>query len=116
MKLYSSLQSFVKYANEQQFLEPLLPSQQCSVLLHYEQERYNLHISKDGASIVSEETSTNTLHIQTEQDLQSLLTGEIPLQRLLRRQGIVYAGSLRTLLLVESIFFICRQQDYTTFT
>ncbi|WP_379970401.1 hypothetical protein [Ectobacillus sp. sgz5001026] len=111
MKLYSSLQLFVKYANEQQFLEPLLPSQQCSVMLQYEQERYILQISKKGLSISEEEPSTPTLRIQTEQDLHSLIMGELPLQRLIRRQGIVYTGTLSILLLVESIFFICRQQD-----
>ncbi|WP_416828506.1 hypothetical protein [Ectobacillus polymachus] len=114
MKLYSLLQVFVGDANEQQLIQPLLPSEPFHVILRYEEERYNLHISQYGLSVFKEEPATYTLHIKTERDLHSLFTGEIPLQTLLRRQGIVYEGSLRILLLLESVFFICHNSTNCT--
>lgn len=108
MKLYPSLAAFVHYANTQDHVMPLLPIQERIVCVQFREECCTLRLSRQGLQVSSEMYGTDMLHLKQEEDLQQLVTGAVRLQILLRRRGGEYKGTYRTLLLLESLFHICK--------
>jgi hypothetical protein len=108
MKLYPSLSVFVQYVNTQDHVVPLLPLQERNVCVQFQEEYCTLYISSKGLHISSEAHGTDKLVLKQEDDLQQLITGAVRLQMLIRRRGAEYKGTYRTLLLLESLFHICK--------
>jgi hypothetical protein len=108
MKLYSLLQSFVTYANTQYHLEPLLPQFERAVCFIFQDECYSLKISREKIELMNGVLGTEELVCFHEADLQLLITGQVRLQSLLRRKAITYKGTYQTMLLLESVFHICK--------
>ncbi|MCM3736049.1 hypothetical protein M3215_09490 [Bacillus cytotoxicus] len=108
MRLYSLLQSFVTYANTQCHLEPLLPQFEKAVCFIFQDECYSLNISREKIELINGAVGTEELVCFQETDLRLLITGQVRLQSLLRRNAITYKGTYRTMLLLESVFHICK--------
>ncbi|CAM3964454.1 hypothetical protein [Bacillus paramycoides] len=108
MKLYSLLQSFVNYANDQYHLEPLLRQGERTVNFRFGDECCSLQISRDYIELLKEARGTEQIVCLEEEDVQKLVTGNIRLQTLVSDGRVQYSGTYRTMLLVESMFHICK--------
>ena len=108
MHLYSLLKSFVTYANTQNHLEPLLPRFERTVCFVFQDECYSLKIARSGIQLVEGTAGTNQLTFVREESLQLLLNGKVKLQSLLRTKDVMYRGTYRTMLLLESVFHMCK--------
>ncbi|MFC5773002.1 hypothetical protein [Ectobacillus antri] len=101
------LLSFIEYVNAQDYVGPLLPLQEIKVRVDMGNEACTLHISKTGLHISEASDVSDCLQFSHEDDLRSLTTG-IRLQMLVRMKGATYKGTYRTLLLLESLFYLYR--------
>ncbi|WP_242214620.1 hypothetical protein [Bacillus cereus group sp. BfR-BA-01383] len=108
MKLYSLLQSFVNYANGQYHLEPLLRQGEKTVNFRFGDESYSLQISRDYIELLKEERGTEQIVCVDEEDVEQLVNGNVRLQMLINDGRVQYLGTYRTMLLVESMFHICK--------
>ncbi|MFX3625717.1 MAG: hypothetical protein ACE3JP_17220 [Ectobacillus sp.] len=111
MKLYSSLSAFVEYANRQEHLLPLLPPSEKAICFQFKEECCSLHLSHEGMFVSKDKCGTDKVILKEEQNLEQLISGEVRLQLLLRRKGAEYSGTYRSLLLLESLFHICKPLD-----
>ncbi|MFD3448776.1 hypothetical protein ACFDTO_29790 [Microbacteriaceae bacterium 4G12] len=111
MKLYPLLFSFVQYAKVQHHLEPLLPLQEKVIRFQFQEECYSLHVARHEIKLSNMKDGTDTIVFSHEEDARHLLTGAVRLQPLLRRKGMEYKGTYRTMLLLESLFHICKPLD-----
>ncbi|MDR2995573.1 MAG: hypothetical protein LBV11_17485 [Bacillus cereus] len=108
MKLYSLLQSFVNYANGQYHLEPLLRQEEKTVNFRFGDESCSLQISRDYIELLQEERGTEQIICLDEEDVEQLVNGNVRLQMLMNDGRVQYSGTYRTMLLVESMFHICK--------
>ncbi|WP_459501708.1 hypothetical protein [Bacillus sp. C1] len=108
MELYSLLQSFVTYANSQYHLEPLLRQREKTINICFRDECYSLQISREYIQLLKEARGTEQLVCFQEEDLRRLVTGNVRLQTLLNSGRVQYNGTYRTMLLLESVFHICK--------
>ncbi|EEL48678.1 hypothetical protein bcere0022_40670 [Bacillus cereus Rock3-44] len=108
MGLYSLLQSFVTYANNQYHLEPLLRQGEKTIHFRFGDECCSLQISREYIQLLKGQWGTEQLICYKEEDLQRLVTGNIQLQTLLHSGRAQYNGTYRTMLLLESVFHICK--------
>jgi len=108
VKLYSLLQSFVNYANGQYHLEPLLRQGERIVNFRFGDECCSLQISRDYIELLQEERGTEQIVCVDEEGLEQLVNGNTRLQMLMNDGRVHYSGTYRTMLLVESMFHICK--------
>ncbi|MDM5157113.1 hypothetical protein QUF88_25855 [Bacillus sp. DX1.1] len=108
MKLYSLLQSFVTYANAQYHLEPLLRQGEKTISFTLHDECYSLQISREYIQVLKGAMGTEQVVCFYEEDLRRLVTGNVRLQTLLHSGRVQYNGTYRTMLLLESVFHICK--------
>ncbi|WP_410985380.1 hypothetical protein [Bacillus cereus] len=108
MGLYSLLQSFVTYANSQYHLEPLLRQGEKTINFHFGDEYCSIQISREYIQLLKETRGTEQLICFQEEDLRRLVTGKVRLQTLLHSGRVQYNGTYRTMLLLESVFHICK--------
>ncbi|EMA6342340.1 hypothetical protein ACO11K_002120 [Bacillus cytotoxicus] len=108
MNVYSMLQSFVTHANKQYHLEPLLRQEGKVISIHFGDECHSLQISRDYIQLLKGDRGTEQIHCFKEEDLQQLVTGNVRLQKLIHEGRVHYAGTYRTMLLLESMFHICK--------
>ncbi|MGE6540504.1 hypothetical protein [Bacillus luti] len=108
MKLYSLLQSFVNYANGQYHLEPLLRQGERIVNFRFGDECCSLQISRDYIELLQEKRGTEQIVCVDEEGLEQLVNGNTRLQMLMNDGRVHYSGTYRTMLLVESMFHICK--------
>ena len=108
MELYSLLQSFVNYANGQYHLEPLLRREEKTVNFRFRDESCSLQISRDYIELLHEERGTEQIVCVDEEDVKQLVNGNVRLQMLMSDGRVQYSGTYRTMLLVESMFHICK--------
>ncbi|MCP8969680.1 hypothetical protein [Ectobacillus ponti] len=104
--MISLLQSFAMHAQGQEHLKPLLPKQERAVSFRFGGESCTIRLSQQGITVSEGEESVEVVTVQQEEDLQKLLAGAVRMQPLLRRKGMVYTGTYRTLLLLESLFYV----------
>ncbi|WP_369901981.1 hypothetical protein [Bacillus manliponensis] len=108
MRLCSLLTSFVTYANLQSHLEPLLPRFERTVCFISQDECYSLKIARNGIELIEGSAGTNQLTFVYEDSLFLLLSGKVKLQSLIKAKSVTYRGTYRTMLLLESIFHMCK--------
>lgn len=108
MGLYSLLQSFVTYANAQYHLEPLLRQGEKTINFRLGDERCSLQISREYIQVLKEARGTEQLICFQEENLRRLVAGNIRLQTLVNSGCVQYNGTYRTMLLLESVFHICK--------
>lgn len=108
MRLYSLLQSFVTYANAQYHLEPLFRHGEKIISITFADESYSLQISQGYIQLLKDARGAEEIVCLHEEDLPLLVMGNVRLQTLLQSGRVQYKGTYRTLLLVESVFHICK--------
>ncbi|KEK25241.1 hypothetical protein [Bacillus gaemokensis] len=108
MRLYSLLQSFVTYANGQYHLEPLLRQGEKIINIRFGDECYSLQISREYIQLLKDARGTEQIVCLLEEDLRRLVTGKVQLQTLINSGSVHYSGTYRTMLLLESVFHICK--------
>ncbi|CAM4405429.1 hypothetical protein BAMA_16070 [Bacillus manliponensis] len=108
MRLCSLLTSFVTYANSQSHLEPLFPRFERTVCFVFQDECYSLKIARNGIELIEGSAGANQITFVYEDSLFLLLSGKVKLQSLIKAKSVTYRGTYRTMLLLESIFHMCK--------
>ncbi|MEN1936752.1 hypothetical protein AAIE21_14415 [Paenibacillus sp. 102] len=108
MGLYLLLQSFVTYANSQYHLEPLLRQGEKTINFRLGDESCSLQISREYIQLLKEARGSERIVCFQEDDLRRLVTGNVRLQTLINNGHVHYSGTYRTMLLLESVFHICK--------
>ncbi|AMX82411.1 sterol-binding protein [Geobacillus subterraneus] len=90
-------------------LLPILPDEQLCVRFESEEGVALLTIGKEPAAAASEKDERNTLTVRgSTKALESLLSGELKLQQLVRLQEVYVSGSFRHMLLLESLLHLAK--------
>lgn len=97
-------------------IHSLMPKEGIKAVFQLEgNEEWFLDIGKDALSFKETAEEDGTIKISMSQGAFSqLLRGEMMLMKLLKREGWVVEGSFRSLLLLESILWLCRQYETIT--
>lgn len=104
------LEGFIAAVRANHHLLPLLPRENWILGINIDNNQWILSFSREEIGIAAERTPANSILHCSLQDWLGIINGEQKLRQLLKMGSTFYEGTFRSLLMLESIFFLCSKK------
>ena len=105
------LTDFLIRLEDMNHLTPLLPTYELIIKFVYEESYIFLVLSNKGSRLAAECYDSEAVTIEGTTGLENLLDGSKKLGKLVSEGEIEITATYRNTLLLESVFFLCRNRD-----
>ena len=100
------IESFLLNIETNEYLQPLLPKEEWVLMIQVNDRQWRLSVSKDAVQLCSCQKEVNSRLICSFDDWRDMLTGQCKLRQVLKLGDAIYEGTFRSLLMLESIFYL----------